>query len=147
MATRSERRADKKHRKPSRRNIREKKQDENADIAKLSLRCTEEAPAPGSISGSARAFSDLPISTDTIAGLKKGGFVQMTDIQRTSVPHALVGRDLQAGARTGSGKTLAFVVPVLERLYTNKWTQMDGLGALIISPTRELVRLTLSSAN
>ena len=41
-------------------------------------------------------------------------------------------------AKTGSGKTLAFLVPVLENLYRKKWTEYDGLGALIISPTREL---------
>jgi ATP-dependent RNA helicase DDX10/DBP4 len=41
-------------------------------------------------------------------------------------------------ARTGSGKTLAFVIPTLERLYRSRWGQIDGLGALIISPTREL---------
>lgn len=41
-------------------------------------------------------------------------------------------------AKTGSGKTLAFLVPVLENLYRARWTELDGLGALIISPTREL---------
>jgi ATP-dependent RNA helicase DDX10/DBP4 len=30
------------------------------------------------------------------------------------------------------------LIPVLENLYRQKWTQSDGLGALIISPTREL---------
>lgn len=29
-------------------------------------------------------------------------------------------------------------MPVLENLYRQKWTELDGLGALIISPTREL---------
>ncbi|KAJ7326322.1 P-loop containing nucleoside triphosphate hydrolase protein [Mycena albidolilacea] len=41
-------------------------------------------------------------------------------------------------ARTGSGKTLSFLVPVLEILYRRKWGPSDGLGALVISPTREL---------
>lgn len=41
-------------------------------------------------------------------------------------------------AKTGSGKTLAFLVPVLEKLYRAQWTEYDRLGALIISPTREL---------
>lgn len=41
-------------------------------------------------------------------------------------------------AKTGSGKTLAFLIPVLEKLYRAQWTEFDGLGALIISPTREL---------
>ena len=29
-------------------------------------------------------------------------------------------------------------VQVLEKLYRSKWTALDGLGALVISPTREL---------
>lgn len=41
-------------------------------------------------------------------------------------------------ARTGSGKTLAFLIPLLDNLYRKKWSPMDGLGALILSPTREL---------
>ena len=51
------------------------------------------------------------------------------------------GRDVLGAAQTGSGKTLAFLIPVLEILYRRKWGPIDGLGALIISPTRELVNL------
>jgi ATP-dependent RNA helicase DDX10/DBP4 len=54
------------------------------------------------------------------------------------MPLALKGRDILGAAKTGSGKTLSFLVPVLENLYRQKWTELDGLGALIISPTREL---------
>lgn len=64
----------------------------------------------------------------------------MTDIQAQSIPVSLKGKDVLGAARTGSGKTLAFLVPVLETLYREKWGPTDGLGALIISPTRELVR-------
>jgi len=55
-----------------------------------------------------------------------------------AIPHALVGRDILGAAKTGSGKTLAFVVPLVERLYTEKWGPGDGLAAVIITPTREL---------
>ena len=41
-------------------------------------------------------------------------------------------------AKTGSGKTLAFVLPLLERLFVERWTADDGLAAIIITPTREL---------
>lgn len=64
----------------------------------------------------------------------------MTEIQATSIPVSLKGKDVLAAARTGSGKTLAFLIPTLEILYRRKWGPQDGLGAVIISPTRELVR-------
>lgn len=77
-------------------------------------------------------------------GLKKAFFTDMTDIQARSIPLALKRRDILGAARTGSGKTLAFLVPVLDILYRCKWGPQDGLGALIISPTRELVCPSMS---
>ncbi|KAJ4488327.1 P-loop containing nucleoside triphosphate hydrolase protein, partial [Lentinula aciculospora] len=85
-----------------------------------------------------KAFTDLPISENTKRGLKKAFFVNMTSIQAHSIPVSLKGKDVLGAARTGSGKTLAFLIPALETLYRQKWGPMDGLGALIISPTREL---------
>lgn len=41
-------------------------------------------------------------------------------------------------ARTGSGKTLAYLIPVIERLYKQRWSNEDGVGGLILVPTREL---------
>lgn len=84
------------------------------------------------------AFSDLPLSRATSAGLEASHFKTLTDIQAKAIPLALKGADCLGAAKTGSGKTLAFLVPVLEILYRRRWTQLDGLGALIISPTREL---------
>lgn len=84
------------------------------------------------------AFTAVPLSQRTRQGLKRAGFIDMTPIQRASLPASLRGRDVLGAARTGSGKTLAFLLPVLERLYRQKWSSQDGLGALIVSPTREL---------
>jgi hypothetical protein len=67
----------------------------------------------------------------------------MTDVQAKSLPVSLKGKDILGAARTGSGKTLCFLIPVLEILYRRRWGPQDGLGALIISPTRELVRVRL----
>ena len=75
------------------------------------------------------------------AGLKKANFTKMTDIQAKAIPPCLKGQDVLGAARTGSGKTLSFLVPVLEVLHRKRWGPQDGLGALIISPTRELVRV------
>ena len=83
-------------------------------------------------------FSDLPLCEATASGLRASHFESLTDVQKVAIPFALKGRDILGAAKTGSGKTLAFLVPVLERLYHAQWTEYDGLGALIISPTREL---------
>ncbi|KAJ7077803.1 ATP-dependent RNA helicase dbp-4 [Mycena crocata] len=85
-----------------------------------------------------KTFAELPISEATKRGLKKAFFVNMTEIQTQSLPISLKGQDVLGAARTGSGKTLSFLVPVLEILYRQKWGPADGLGALVISPTREL---------
>jgi ATP-dependent RNA helicase DDX10/DBP4 len=83
-------------------------------------------------------FSDLPLSDPTARGLTASHFKTLTDIQSRAISHALKGRDILGAAKTGSGKTLAFLVPVLENLYRRQWTEYDGLGALILAPTREL---------
>jgi len=83
-------------------------------------------------------FKDLPISRKTLKGLLESKFIKMTPVQRYTLPHSLAGRDILGASKTGSGKTLSFIIPVLECLYKQKWTSLDGLGALLILPTREL---------
>ena len=127
---------------------------EKAELAELAERVLSEAPAKGSnpllaegdeveeagkvVYDKRKKFSELPISKRTLDGLAGGKFQRMTDIQRAAIPHALAGRDVLGAAKTGSGKTLAFLVPVLELLHRLRWSSMDGLGAVVISPTREL---------
>lgn len=57
-------------------------------------------------------FSDFPLSSRTLKGLKESNFVRLTPIQGLAIPHALAGRDVLGEAATGSGKTLAFLIPV-----------------------------------
>lgn len=87
---------------------------------------------------SAILFAELPLTRQTAAALDKSHFKTLTDIQRKAIPFALKGRDVLGAAKTGSGKTLAFLIPVLENLYRQQWNALDGVGALVISPTREL---------
>ena len=87
-------------------------------------------------------FSDFPLSKRTQEGLRGAGYATPTDIQRAAIPLALRGRDVLGAAKTGSGKTLAFLVPVLELLWAERFSPDDGVGALIVSPTRELAYQT-----
>ena len=59
-------------------------------------------------------------------------------LKKYLAPPMFVYHMLLGAAKTGSGKTLAFLIPLIEKLYCLKWTPSDGLGALVITPTREL---------
>ncbi|XP_042408632.1 DEAD-box ATP-dependent RNA helicase 32-like [Zingiber officinale] len=84
-----------------------------------------------------RFFRQLPISKKSKDGLAPK-YVEMSEIQRATLPHSLCGRDILGAAKTGSGKTLAFIIPVIEKLYRARWVSEDGIGGIIISPTKEL---------
>ncbi|CAI6239324.1 unnamed protein product [Periconia digitata] len=113
----------------------QKRKREDVDTEKL-----EQAVAELDIkNGAYKDFTDLPLSDPTKQGLKASHFAVMTDIQSKAIPLALAGHDILGAAKTGSGKTLSFIIPVLENLYRLQHVGTDaGLGALIISPTREL---------
>lgn len=111
-----------------------KRKREEEDLASLEQLVQDLNPKEHEI----KLFSELPLSKRTATGLEDSHFKTMTDIQGRALPFALKGSDILGAAKTGSGKTLAFLIPVLENLHRKKWTELDGLGALILSPTREL---------
>ncbi|GLD99337.1 hypothetical protein PINS_up008056 [Pythium insidiosum] len=108
------------------------------EIEAMEQRIRETTPARGSQLADADSFDVFPLSEASKRGLAKCGFTKPTRIQIGAIPHALAGRDILGAAKTGSGKTLAFLLPLLEKLYRLRWDVEDGLGALVISPTREL---------
>lgn len=86
------------------------------------------------------AFTTLKdkVSENTLKGIADMGFTHMTEIQAKCIPPLLEGRDLVGSAKTGSGKTLAFLIPAVELIYKINFLPRNGVGCLIISPTREL---------
>lgn len=67
------------------------------------------------------------------------GFTKMTPVQASTIPLFLGHKDVVVEAVTGSGKTLAFLIPVIEKLLRNEEPiKKHHVGAIIISPTREL---------
>ena len=111
-----------------------KRKREEEDLASLDQLVQDLSPKEQEI----KLFTELPLSKRTATGLEDSHFKTMTDIQEKALPFALKGSDILGAAKTGSGKTLAFLIPVLENLYRKRWAELDGLGALILSPTREL---------
>ncbi len=80
-----------------------------------------------------KKFADLGLGDRTLAAIRKMGFSEPTEIQTRAIPIALSGRDIIGTAQTGTGKTAAFTLPIIEKISVS-----DKIGALILSPTREL---------
>ncbi len=76
----------------------------------------------------------LQIALDSFA------FQEPTEVQRTVIPAALSGVDLQVSAETGSGKTLAYLLPLAQTMLGSDIAREAGTLALVLVPTRELAR-------
>ena len=85
------------------------------------------------------SFSSLGLSPGLVRALSELGYETPTAIQSESIPLALKGHDLLAGAQTGTGKTAAFSLPLLQRLAGNEPKRGPRAPrALVLTPTREL---------
>jgi superfamily II DNA/RNA helicase len=80
-------------------------------------------------------FADLGIPPEILNALHKQGFEAPFEIQITTIPDALAGRDVCGRAATGSGKTLAFGIPLVATLAKARPHYPRGL---VLAPTREL---------
>ncbi len=80
------------------------------------------------------SFSDLGLSEQLLAGIRKLGFESPSPIQAETIPLILAGRDMVGLSQTGSGKTAAFGLPALEQIDLSRKEPQ----ALILCPTREL---------
>jgi ATP-dependent RNA helicase RhlE len=86
------------------------------------------------------SFDQLGLRASILRAVREGGYQHPTPIQARAIPHVLDGRDLLGCAQTGTGKTGAFALPILERLLRsrNETTDRRKIGALVLTPTREL---------
>lgn len=80
------------------------------------------------------SFKSLGILDTLCEAIESLGWHAPTDIQKSSIPEALKGRDIVGLAETGSGKTGAFAIPVLQALLQNP----QRLFCVVLAPTREL---------
>lgn len=88
-----------------------------------------------------RAWDALtpPLAEWILDAVSTQGFKQMTPVQAATIPHFMGNKDVVVEAVTGSGKTLSFLIPVVQRLLRlEEPTKRHHVGAIIVSPTREL---------
>lgn len=83
-----------------------------------------------------KTFQPLGVLPQLQDALQKKGIKEPTPIQAQAIPPIFKGHDVIAKAQTGTGKTLAFLLPIIQRIHIDLHQEQ----ALIIAPTRELVR-------
>ncbi len=81
------------------------------------------------------SFYDLGVDPGLVNSLKDMGITEPFEVQRESIPDAMMGNDVCCRAPTGSGKTLAFGLPLIMRTLR---ADPEFPTSLILSPTREL---------
>ncbi|KAL5018893.1 hypothetical protein ScPMuIL_004615 [Solemya velum] len=81
--------------------------------------------------------AEYKVHPQIISNVEAVGFRTPTPIQMQAIPVMLHGREVMACAPTGSGKTAAFILPILHQL---KEPRKQGFRALVLAPTRELVK-------
>ncbi len=89
-------------------------------------------------------FDIFNLDPSIMAGVQVLGYVTPTPIQLRAIPPVMQGRDVIGLAQTGTGKTAVFALPILQRLLHSP---RGRVGALIVSPTRELAEQTCDSIN
>ncbi len=78
-------------------------------------------------------FNELGLSDKFCKTLNDMGIIEATEIQEKSIKLVVEGKDIIGASKTGSGKTLAFSSGIIENVDKN-----DHIGALVMTPTREL---------
>lgn len=94
----------------------------------------EEADAGDSVS----SFYQMNLSRPLMRAIGVLGYIYPTPIQASTIPIALLGRDICGCAATGTGKTAAYMLPTLERLLYRPNYNRTVTRVLVLVPTREL---------
>ncbi|GFR05837.1 ATP-dependent RNA helicase DDX55 [Trichonephila clavata] len=89
-----------------------------------------------------KSWGDLNLSDGVMATIEELGFESLTPVQAACITTFLSRKDVAVEAVTGSGKTLAFLVPMFEILLKYAPFKKMDVGAIILSPTRELAAQT-----
>lgn len=115
----------------------ENNSDDEADSAEAIAKYYDEEEGVAAKQQAHKTFQSLQLSRPILKALSALNYSTPTPIQAASIPIALLGRDIVAGAVTGSGKTAAYIIPIIERLLY-KPAKIAKTRVIVLTPTREL---------
>jgi ATP-dependent RNA helicase RhlE len=79
------------------------------------------------------SFASFQFVEPLYKNIERRGYTTPTLIQDKAIPHLIAGKDVIGLANTGTGKTAAFLIPLIDKVYTDR-----SQNVLIVAPTREL---------
>ncbi|KFB51192.1 hypothetical protein ZHAS_00019455 [Anopheles sinensis] len=85
-----------------------------------------------------QSFYQMDLSRPLMKAIGALGYIYPTPIQASTIPIALMGRDICGCAATGTGKTAAYMLPTVERLLYKPNAAQAVTRVLVLVPTREL---------
>ena len=66
------------------------------------------------------SFDQFELDEALVVALKQEGIVKPTAIQEQTIPFILENRDVVGQSETGTGKTLAYLLPIFQKIDTQK---------------------------
>ncbi|KAK8943410.1 DEAD-box ATP-dependent RNA helicase 16 [Platanthera guangdongensis] len=94
------------------------------------------------------SFEELGLDPRLTRALSKKSILKPTLVQQKAIPLILEGKDVVARAKTGSGKTFAYLLPLIQKLFSESGAKRkSGPSAFILLPTRELCHQVHSEAS
>lgn len=95
---------------------------------------------------SSTTFESFNFNPALLKSINDSGYSSPTPIQSATIPIVLSGRDLMGCAQTGTGKTAAFILPILQKIASEKKSGR-GPRVLVLAPTRELAMQVKDAAS
>jgi ATP-dependent RNA helicase SrmB len=91
-------------------------------------------------------FQELIADSQLRKAIEAQGYDEPTPVQLKAIPPIIAGKSLLVSSKTGSGKTAAFLLPSLQKILSEAPVNPLSTRILILTPTRELARQIVKSA-
>ena len=84
------------------------------------------------------SFSSTGLRDIFLSALDSQGHAEPTPIQQAAIPAVISGKDVMGIAQTGSGKTASFVLPILQKLITERQSFSPGDDEEVLDVRRRI---------
>ncbi|KAL0236504.1 hypothetical protein GEMRC1_003086 [Eukaryota sp. GEM-RC1] len=84
------------------------------------------------------SWEDYTLRHELLRGIFEAGFLEPAPVQESTIPVALMGKDILVRSKNGTGKSASYLIPILERVDVS----IRRPQAVVLVPSRELALQT-----